>query len=96
MEIDTFRGVGPTSKKPWYWCRTSQSKLTSRMITETRALPGVSDDATKLKEIISVEYDVLIVPTFLKNRPVYAELTRLQCRILYVDTEDEETGKKQE
>ena len=47
-------------------------------------------DAAKLQEIISVQYDVLIVPAFLKNRPIYAELTRMQCRILYVDTEEQE------
>jgi len=52
-------------------------------------------DAARLKEIVSVEYDVLIVPTFLKDRPVYAELTRMKCRILYVDA-DEEIGNTEE
>ena len=53
-------------------------------------------DAARLKEIVSVEYDVLIVPSFLKDRPIYTELTRMKCRILYVDTEDEQTGETEE
>ena len=47
-------------------------------------------DAAKLEEFVSVEQDVLIAPSFLKSRPIYAELTRLKCRILFVDEEEED------
>jgi len=49
-------------------------------------------DATRLREIVSVQHDVLILPTFLKNRPIYAELTRLKCRVYYVDAEEDKTA----
>lgn len=47
-------------------------------------------DAAKLQEFVIFEQDVLIAPSFLKNRPIYAELTRLKCRILFVDGEEDE------
>lgn len=50
-------------------------------------------DAAKLGEWVSVEHDVLIAPSFLKSRPIYAELTRLKCRILFV--EDEQVDKQE-
>ena len=43
---------------------------------------------TQLKELVSVEHDVLIVPSYLRGWPVYAEFARLNCQILLVDTED--------
>lgn len=45
-------------------------------------------DASKLREIVSVQHDVLVLPSILKSRPIYAELTRLKCRVYYVDTEE--------
>jgi len=43
---------------------------------------------TQLKDLVSVEHDVLIVPSYLRGWPVYAEFARLNCQILLVDTED--------
>jgi hypothetical protein len=43
---------------------------------------------TQLHELVSVEHDVLIVPSYLRSWPVYAEFARLNCQILLVDTED--------
>lgn len=48
-------------------------------------------DMSKLREIVSVQHDVLILPSFLKSRPIYAELTRVKCRVYYVDGEEEDT-----
>lgn len=42
-------------------------------------------EVTKLEKLLSIEHDVLIAPSLLKTRPIYAELTRLKCRILFVD-----------
>lgn len=49
-------------------------------------------DTAKLREIASVQRDILILPSFLKGRPVYAELTRMKCRIYYVDAEEEDAA----
>lgn len=48
-------------------------------------------DASRLRKIVSVQHDVLILPSFLKSRPIYAELTRVKCRVYYVDAEEEDT-----
>jgi len=47
-------------------------------------------DAARLQEFVTFEQDVLIAPSFFKSRPIYAELTRLKCRILFVDGEEDE------
>ena len=47
-------------------------------------------DAARLREFVTFEQDVLIAPSLLKSRPIYAELTRLKCRILFVDEEEDE------
>ena len=44
--------------------------------------------ATQLRDLVSVEQDVLIAPSHLTGWPVYAEFTSLNCPILLVDTED--------
>ena len=43
---------------------------------------------SQLHDLVSVEHDVLILPSYLRGWPVYAEFTRLNCQILLVDTED--------
>ena len=53
-------------------------------------------DASKLREIVSVQHDVLVLPSFLKSRPIYAELTRLKCRIYYVEAEENSPTDKEE
>lgn len=47
-------------------------------------------DAARLQEFVTFEQDVLIAPSFFKSRPIYAELTRLKCQILFVDGEEDE------
>jgi len=42
----------------------------------------------QLHDLVSVEHDLLIVPSHLRGWPVYAEFSRLKCQILLVDTED--------
>ena len=43
-------------------------------------------EAPKISEFITSESDVLIASAVLKRRPIYAEIARLKCRILLVDT----------
>ena len=47
-------------------------------------------ELTRLHEIVTSESDLLIVPAFLQGKPLYAELTRLKCRVLVIDTEEME------
>lgn len=42
----------------------------------------------QLHELVSVEHDILIIPSHLRDWPVYAEFARLNCQVLLVDTED--------
>ncbi len=44
--------------------------------------------AAQISDLVSIEQDVLIIPSILKSWPIYAELTRLNCPILLVDTEE--------
>jgi leucyl aminopeptidase (aminopeptidase T) len=53
-------------------------------------------DAAQIHELVKVEQDVLIAPSFFRSRPIYAELTRLRCRILLVDSEDADTDRTPE
>ena len=54
------------------------------------------NELTRLQEFVTSESDVLIAPAFFKGQPVYAELTRLKCRLLLIDspevTSDEESS----
>lgn len=43
---------------------------------------------SQLHELVSVEHDILIIPSHLRDWPVYAEFARLNCQVLLVDTED--------
>ena len=53
-------------------------------------------DAGRLKDLITFEQDVLIAPALLKDRPIYAEITRLKCRILFVEEEPEDPERAEE
>lgn len=48
-------------------------------------------EAPKIGEFVTRESDVLIASAVLKRRPIYAEIARLKCQILLVDTEDDTT-----
>jgi len=50
-------------------------------------------EAAQIHELVNVEEDVLIAPSFFKRRPIYSEITRLRCRILLVDSEDSDTAR---
>lgn len=46
-------------------------------------------ELTRLQEFVTSESDVLIAPAIFKGQPLYAELTRLKCRILLIDADNE-------
>ena len=48
-------------------------------------------ELTRLQELVISESDVLIAPAFFKGRPLYSELTRLNCRVLLIGSEDSTT-----
>ncbi len=50
-------------------------------------------EAARVREIVQVEQDFLVAPSVLEGRPFFAELARLNRRILLVDVEDRETGR---
>ncbi len=53
-------------------------------------------EAPKLGEFVTSESDVLIASAVLKRRPIYAEIARLKCRILLVDTPDDATSQDEQ
>ena len=56
----------------------SRIKFSFEIITER--------EPARIHEFVTSESDLLIVPSFLRQRPIYREITRLKCRILLVDT----------
>lgn len=48
-------------------------------------------EALRIGEFVTSESDLLIAPAVLKRWPIYAEIARLNCRILLVDTQDDTT-----
>ena len=45
-------------------------------------------DTVRIEELIGVGENLLIAPSLIRLRPIYAELTRLNCRIVFVETTD--------
>jgi hypothetical protein len=46
-------------------------------------------DQKRIEELVSTSEDVLIAPSFMKTRPIYAHLSRCDCRLLLIEaTED--------
>ena len=45
-------------------------------------------EATRIHEFVRSESDLFIAPSFFKRQPLYSELARLKCRILFVDAND--------
>ena len=39
----------------------------------------------RIRELVGTAQNVLIAPSFIKTRPIYAHLTRLDCRILLIE-----------
>ena len=51
---------------------------------EFEVLP--ESDQNRIKELIGTGHNVLIAPSVITTRPIYARLTRLDCRILLIET----------
>ena len=76
--------------------RQELQKLASdaELSLEFEVLP--EHDAQRLRDFVTFEQDVLIAPALLKERPIYAEITRLKCRILFVDDEPDERERQEQ
>jgi hypothetical protein len=46
-------------------------------------------DAARILEMIGSAPNVLVAPSFITSRPIYAQLSRLDCRILLVEAGEE-------
>lgn len=46
-------------------------------------------DQKRIQELVGNDQNVLIVPAFITTRPGYAHLTRLDCRLLLIEAEEE-------
>lgn len=49
-------------------------------------------DALRLREFIGSRKNILVAPSFLSTRPIYAALSELNCRIELVEAKEEEEG----
>ena len=45
-------------------------------------------DAGRIRELVEAGHDVVIAPAYIATRPIYAEIVRLECHILLVETDD--------
>ena len=43
-------------------------------------------DAARIEELIGVGENLLIAPALIRLRPIYAELNRLKCQVIFVET----------
>jgi hypothetical protein len=46
-------------------------------------------DLKRIKELVGTGQNVLVAPSFMTTRPIYAHLTRLDCRILLIEVPEE-------
>jgi len=53
-------------------------------------------DQERIKELVGTGQNVLIAPSFITARPIYAHLTRLDCRILLIEGTEEDQQSHQE
>jgi hypothetical protein len=50
-------------------------------------------DQKRIRELVGTGQNVLVAPSFIRTRPIYAHLTRLDCRILLIEaTEENQQG----
>jgi hypothetical protein len=47
-------------------------------------------DQNRIKELVGTSQNVLIAPSFIRTRPIYTHLTRLDCRILLIESAQED------
>lgn len=46
-------------------------------------------DRKRIEELVGTAQNILIAPSFIKKRPIYAHLTRCDCRILLIESAEE-------
>ncbi len=46
-------------------------------------------DQKHIRELLEVGQDILIAPSFITNRPVYAHLAQLDCQVLLIEATEE-------
>ena len=46
-------------------------------------------DAARIGEMVGSDFNVLVAPSFISKRPIFAQLTKLDCRILLVEADGE-------
>lgn len=51
-------------------------------------------EAPEVRQLVSVECDVLIAPSMLEHWPIFAELMRVNRQVLLVDIEEQEHGNE--
>jgi len=49
-------------------------------------------DAERLRQFIGSHDNILVAPSFMSTRPIFAALTELNCRIELVEAEEEDEG----
>ena len=49
----------------------------------------LESDQKRIEELFGTGQNVLIAPSFITTRPIYAHLTRLDCRILLIEATEE-------
>jgi hypothetical protein len=47
-------------------------------------------DQDRIKELVGADQNVLIAPSFIRTRPIYAHLSRLDCQILLIEAARED------
>jgi hypothetical protein len=63
--------------------RIEQLASKADLALEFKVLP--ESDQKRIKELVGSGQNVLIAPSFITTRPIYAHLTRLDCRILLIE-----------
>lgn len=56
----------------------------TKFIFETIA----EQEVVKIHDLLTSEADVFVAPSSLRERPIYKEITRLKCRIRFVETSE--------
>lgn len=52
-------------------------------------------DTLRIEELVGAGENLLIAPSLLRLRPIYAELARLECRIVFVETAERAPPRRQ-
>lgn len=60
----------------------------AKLAFDFQVLP--ESDQKRIEELVGTAQNVLIAPSFIKQRPIYAHLTRCECRILLIEAAEEQ------